>query len=111
MSREFADGMAMTAAETSARPGFLCCQYGLINAEGRVVVEPRYPEARDFSEGLAAVAMGDRWGYIDKKGRVRIKPQFYMASGFSGGIAMVMLADRRMGYIDKTGKYVWRPTN
>jgi hypothetical protein len=69
VAREFSDGMAMTAAETSARPGFTCCQYGFINAEGRVVVEPRYPEARDFSEGLAAVAMGDRWGYIDREGR------------------------------------------
>jgi hypothetical protein len=81
-----------------------------IDRTGRKVADCP-PQSCDFHEGLAAFEAGGRRGYIDQAGRVRIKPQFYLASNFSGGIAMVMLADRRMGYIDKTGRYVWRPTN
>lgn len=59
---EFSDGMARVKVSTLERPGY-CCRFGYINSEGRVVVEPQYWEAEDFSEGLAAVLMGDRWGY------------------------------------------------
>jgi WG containing repeat len=38
-----------------------------------------------------------------------IEPQFSWVGYFSGGLAHVKLDDE-MGYIDKTGKYVWRPT-
>ncbi len=102
----FSDGMARTAVTTSERPGFLCCKYGYINAEGRVVVEPRYLEARDFSEGLAAVAAGDRWGYIDKEGRVVLGPKWIAAQSFSEGLAAVNEDGVGWGYIDKAGATV-----
>ena len=48
---------------------------------------------------------------MDCAGRVAIKPRFTEAYDFSGGIAKVFVPGKKMGYIDKTGKYVWRPTN
>jgi hypothetical protein len=58
---------------------------------------------RNFSEGLCAVRIGDKWGYIDKTGAVVITPQFDSAGIFSEGLACVRKG-RKVGYIDKTGK-------
>ena len=33
------------------------------------------------------------------------------AADFSEGLARVVLGGGKWGYIDKTGKYVWPPTN
>ena len=53
---------------------------GFIGSNGREVIQPKfdtrvdcygYPEWPQFSEGLAAVAIGERLGYIDTAGKVR----------------------------------------
>lgn len=102
---QFSDGMARINVSTSERPGF-CCRFGYINAEGRVVAEPQYWEARDFSEGLAAVLMGDRWGYIDKEGRMALGPKWVSAQSFSEGLASVYEDGAGHGYIDRSGRMV-----
>ena len=33
-----------------------------------MVIQPQFDEAYEFSEGLAAVLVGDTWGYVDKTG-------------------------------------------
>jgi len=83
------------------------------------VIEPKFDIAKSFSEGLAAVRIGDnrtgRWGYIDKKGEMAIEPRFGRPiDSFTRGLALVRVrhgAWAKEGYIDKTGKYVWKPTN
>lgn len=102
---EFSDGMARTAVRTLERPGF-CCRFGYINAEGRVIVEPQYWQAEDFSEGLAAVLMGDRWGYIDREGRTALGPKWVAADSFSEGLASVYEHGVGDGYIDRSGRMV-----
>lgn len=61
--------------------GFFCLAVALAMAgfagraearEVRVVVDFQYAEAREFSEGLAAVRSNDLWGYIDHTGSVAI---------------------------------------
>jgi len=66
-----------------------------------------------FSEGLAAVKVGDKWGFVDTTGRMAIEPQFDFAAPFFDGLALVQMGteDAKRGYIDKTGSYVWKPTN
>jgi len=61
-----------------------------------------------FSEGLAAVYIKNRWGYIDKQGNIAIKPQYTDAYGFSEGLAAVIV-DKKYGFIDKTGAVVLQP--
>ena len=57
--------------------------------EVRVVVDFQYTEARDFSEGLAAVRSNDLWGYIDHTGRVAIPFTWKVpeVGAFSAGVA------------------------
>lgn len=51
-------------------------KYGLIDKNGRLVLEVKYNAISDFSEGLASVKKGQKWGYIDKTGKFVIEPKF-----------------------------------
>lgn len=63
--------------------------------------------------GLLPVHVNGKYGFIDKTGKVVI-PQFDEAFGFDDGLATVIWigygAARKEGYIDKTGRYIWKPT-
>lgn len=57
-------------------------KWGFVDKSGAMIIGPIYENARDFSEGLAAVSKKDeetgevRWGYIDANGGVKISFQF-----------------------------------
>lgn len=93
---------------------------GYIDQTGKTVIEPLYNSVKPFSEGLAPVCFDNfpvlnrTCGYIDKTGRMVIPMQFDDAYSFHNGLALVIEGDinhQKWGYIDKTGKYVWKPTN
>ena len=81
-------------------------QWGYINETGKVIVEPQYFYANEYSEGLGAVRveLGDRvlYGFLDETGKMSIPPQFGAVSEFSDGLAAVR-TDNGWGYINKTG--------
>ena len=57
--------------------------WGYIDKTGAWVIEPRFGDALEFSEGLAlARPYNDwRWGYIDAAGEFVIEPEFFGAGG------------------------------
>ncbi|GHS95504.1 hypothetical protein AGMMS50276_11390 [Synergistales bacterium] len=59
--------------------------------EAQIVVGFQYSDARDFSEGLAAVKSADLWGYIDATGKETILPAWKApeVGQFSEGFAFV----------------------
>ena len=59
----------------------------------------------DFSEGLAAVKLGNKWGFINNKGKVVIPIKYDDIESFSKGLAFVR-KDGKDGYVDKKGKFV-----
>jgi len=79
-------------------------------AEGYVeVIPPQYDRARDFSEGLAAVKIGDKWSFIDATGKEVVPPQYDEAEDFCEGLAAVRIGDSKTGkwgFIDKAGKEI-----
>jgi hypothetical protein len=75
---------------------------GYMDRTGRVVIEPRFEFAQDFSEGLAVVGFEGKFGYIDTTGKVAIPPTFDFASDFSEGLAAVKVGSA-WGFVDKTG--------
>lgn len=107
---------------------------GYMDKTGKVVIEPQFQGAGDFSEGIASVAIskgGYTEGYIDKTGKIIIEPQWDAAGKFSDGVAWVGFDqakkeykignytyysspthsfDYKFGLIDKTGKYIIEPT-
>ncbi len=66
--------------------------------------------ATDFSEGLAAVRMGDHYAYLDRSGKIALSLDAALdgVSPFSEQRAVVRAADL-YGYIDQTGKIVVDP--
>lgn len=88
--------------------------WGYIDRAGKRLVEPKFTDALDASEGLACVCDGDGYGYVDRTGKTVIAPEFVEAGPFHDGRAMVALAEkdrwgpgrRTRGYIDRTGKIV-----
>jgi WG containing repeat len=103
-------------------------KYGYIDRMGKFEITPQFDGARPFSEGLAAVKVGNdiaaKWGYIDRTGKFIIPPQFAEtlsgAGEFHEGLAPVNIRDPKLdrnsigngyrGYIDRTGKFVIPPT-
>ena len=62
----------------------------------------------NFSEGFAAIQVGNLWGYINTSGDLVIKPQFHEASEFSQGYAAVKL-NEKWGFINSKGVIVINP--
>lgn len=96
---------------------------GYADRSRALVIAPRFHQVENFSEGLAAVEVNGRWGVIDKTGRFVVKPRFKSLrrgesplEEFSGGLTRVTVPWQagelaKTGYIDRTGKYVWEPTD
>jgi hypothetical protein len=98
---------------------------GYIDREGKVVIPMQFGAATSFAEGLAQVCVGScesqdsggyngKWGFIDHSGHFVINPQYDNESDFKNGFAKVFVGkgtDTKTGYIDKTGKTIWQPSN
>ena len=82
--------------------------WGFVDRAGRMVVAPRYDDARSFSDGLAAVSIDDKWGFIDTTGKLRLPTRYSYVDDFSDGLAMVE-TDSGMGYIDTKGRWAIPP--
>jgi hypothetical protein len=110
--RPFSEGMAAVR---------LGDKWGFIDRGGTMLIAPRFKDVvwghaggETFSEGMAAVRLGDRWGFVNKAGEVVIEPQFDEVRVFLHGIARVTVKGKsgqpdKVGYIDRSGKYVSQP--
>lgn len=63
--------------------------WGYLGNKGDVVINPQYVVAQEFSDGVAAVRVEERYGYINAKGEFIIKAQYDIANSFFDGIAKV----------------------
>lgn len=80
--------------------------WGYCNSEGEVVIKPKYRNAEEFSEGLAAVRLNGTYGYINKEGDYVIKPAYDAASDFQNGLSQVYV-DGKPLIIDKRGEVMF----
>ena len=77
-------------------------KWGFTDTLGKVIIAPKWDIANDFSEGLAAVGVKNRYGYIDETGVEVIPITFDYCGSFSNNMALVSLNDK-WGFIDQTG--------
>jgi len=107
----FHDGLARS--QEDGKPVF-------VDRSGKTALRPPFEIARDFSEGLAAVNIGERriptigmiqetgrWGYIDRNGKLVLPMTFTQADSFSEGLAAVH-DGKQGGFIDHGGKMVFK---
>jgi hypothetical protein len=100
----FSEGLAAVRKSS----GF---NYGYIDKEGNIVIEPEFNFAGDFINGLARIKMGEKeggWGYINKEGKRVIPARYDFALQYSEGLAAVKIGEQ-YGYIDLSGKRVIQP--
>jgi len=104
LPNNFSDGLALVKIKG---------KYGYIDTKGNIAIEPIFEEARDFSEGMAAVRKPEEmWGYINVKGEMIVDcSKLRIANDFSDGLARVCFLleyrDSNFQYIDKEGKVVF----
>jgi hypothetical protein len=91
----------------------------------QLVIPSQFGIASGFSEGLAQVCIGTcewaqnagysgKFGFIDRTGHFVVNPQYDDVENFRNGFAKVTLGkgnEEKDGYIDKTGKVIWQPSN
>jgi hypothetical protein len=77
---------------------------GLIDAAGRVVLEPRYDSLGRPSEGLVGARLSGKWGFIDLAGGVAVPFSLELPPGqMCEGRARVEVAGK-FGFIDSRGE-------
>jgi hypothetical protein len=120
----FSEGLAAVCNGDCGYTPLALRKWGYIDKQGNVVIPLQFSDAYTFSEGLAAVCVGKcsgeneqwegKWGFIDKAGKLVISPQFDSVGYFNAGIASASLGtgkNKKDGWVDKTGKFVWNPSN
>jgi len=83
-------------------------KFGYINKAGEIVIKPEFDLTYNFSEGMAFVVKDEKYGFVNETAQMIVQPQFYYAKDFHNGLARVFYARDRWGYIDKTGRFVWK---
>lgn len=88
-------------------------KWGFIDTSFEVKIPLKYDDCKWFSEGLAAVKVGEQWGYINEEGLMIISPRFAECMSFENDLARVNFQEadgmwRGEGaIIDKKGRVVW----
>lgn len=96
-------------------------KFSYIDKSGKEIIKTEFQVVGEFSEGMANVMdSSGNHGFINKEGKIIVEPQYFpLVDDFSNGLAMVQVANRgapsyynpKYAYIDKTGKFIWPPTN
>ena len=112
--RDFSEGVSAILLErnTIGSDDVVFRKWGYIDKRGKRIISCKYDDARDFSEGLAAIKLNERWGYIDKNGDQIISCVYDDARDFSEGFAAVAVYVNgilKWGFIDKNGRAIIPP--
>jgi hypothetical protein len=86
-------------------------QWGALDVNsGKVIIQPRWTLFRDFSEGLAYVEQGSTTGYIDTTGKMVFEMDaiYDRCGDFKNGLAYIRMKNVGEGYINRTGKWVYK---
>ena len=97
----FSEGYAFVIPPKSKR-------FAIIDKKGNLLTKPLFDDAEEFSEGLAKACVRRKCGYVDSTGAWVIRPSLTYAEKFWHGLARVSWTDSDYGYVDKTGRQVWR---
>ena len=84
--------------------------FGYLNDKGQLVIQPKYWNGADFSDGLAAVCLqpgsrngGDqKYAFVDHNGKIAFNRTFYAAHQFHGGFAQVSLTSTSLPQVIDT---------
>jgi hypothetical protein len=79
-------------------------QWGFIDTKGKLIIESKYDDLRDFDKGLAIANYKGKWGFINEAGTYVIQPLYLDAHNFQDSIALVQAFNKKYFYINKSGE-------
>jgi len=84
-------------------------EWGFIDTQGNIVIEPQWSSVRFFREGLVQVSRNDAERYINTQGDTVVWPEWDgMDYCFSDGLLAVW-QNKKWGYVDTNGEVVLSP--
>jgi len=96
---KFSNGLSVVGRKKNSN-----YEYGYINTEGKVAIEPQYINAYDFSGDKALVKTKDgKNALINKSGEILTTLNYEKVRGFSDG-AIVLENNNMFGYLTEEGK-------
>lgn len=113
-ARSFSEGLAAVCIVGKDKTGWPQRRWGAIDHGGKLVVPAEYKTVWSFREGMAKVVNEEGNGFVNLAGELAIPCKFACVDPFENGLAYVRVGgyDDKVswsGYIDKRGKFVWRP--
>lgn len=98
--------MAYSFNENGVARVLLSEKWGLLSANGDMLMPFDYDYIGEKSDGLIKIKKGSLFGYADGNYSTIISPAFYNADNFSEGCAAVKNSDGKWGYILKDGSFL-----
>jgi len=80
-------------------------KWGFVDEHDNPICDFIYDEVRDFSEGIAAVRVGDNWGYINENGAEICEIRYEAVGDFQSNLGVVDKEGKRC-YLNKNGEEV-----
>ncbi|MBX9850781.1 MAG: WG repeat-containing protein [Cytophagaceae bacterium] len=81
---------------------------GIINEEGKIIIEPQFDDIGEFSQGFAKARMHGRWGFISPSADTLTDFKFDETKNFTEGLAAVKVKSK-WGYINLEGDMAISP--
>lgn len=95
---EWDNALGLIVEDTLGKKGYAIC-------DGEIIISCKYDKIYGFSEGMAVIAVNNKWGYMDTLGNWAIEAIFDEARSFGNGLARVK-KDERWMFIDYSGNIV-----
>ena len=80
-------------------------KWGLINALGDYVLEPRMDAILEAKQGRIPFRQGTAWGFLDLAGNVVVPAQYLTVASFADGWARVTLFNAKTGFVNLFGEF------
>jgi hypothetical protein len=105
----FSQGLAVVR---TGRQGIYSGLCGYIDKGGKVVIPVEFENCSQFCQGVAAISINGVSRIVDGTGHtVNLNVTGYNVDDFCEGLAAITETGREgLGYIDRSGKVVWKPT-
>jgi hypothetical protein len=85
-ARDFSEGIARVSLDTryiiNRTQISKESSYGFINKKGELIIDFIFSEAKDFTNGFAAVKYNNTWNFINKTGFLLFKENFDVCNSF-----------------------------
>jgi hypothetical protein len=93
----------------SAEAFLVCeqCEWGYLDAGGKMIAASGYTFAHDFINGVGIVARGDKWGMVNRKGELLIPCRYdgvQFLENTGNTIVRVYIREPKYGLIDTLGQ-------